>query len=164
MPGSAIGRPYGDIGVALDQIDQTVVDRQLDLNVRVAPWEVAQERRQQVQTQQLAGAPQLLVFAAQMGMLWVLMGDHPGANWSGGSDEDVNRLGAFLGPMSQALADVDVQRAIPPSDLLTGERYGERFAQIVRRWKGEGDYSTPRYRDAATMAALRAAAAVTAAA
>src|SRR5688572_13535209 len=101
---------------------------------------------------------QVLVFAAQMGMLWVPMGDHPGANWSGGGDEDINRLGAFLGPMSQALADVDVQRSIPPSDLLTGERYGERFAQIVCRWKGEGDYTTPRYRDAATTAALRAAA------
>jgi NAD(P)H dehydrogenase (quinone) len=101
---------------------------------------------------------QLLVFAAQMGMLWVPMGDHPGANWSGGGDEDINRLGAFLGPMSQALADVDVQRSIPPSDLLTGERYGERFAQIVCRWKGETEYSTPRYRDAATTAALRAAA------
>src|SRR5512134_1111123 len=37
---------------------------------------------------------QLLVFAAQMGMLWVPMGDHPGANWSGGSNDDLNRLGA----------------------------------------------------------------------
>jgi NAD(P)H dehydrogenase (quinone) len=101
---------------------------------------------------------QLLVFAAQMGMLWVPMGDHPGANWSGGGDEDINRLGSFLGPMSQALADVEVRRSIPPSDLLTGERYGERFAQIVCRWKGEGEYSTPRYRDAATTAAQRAAA------
>jgi NAD(P)H dehydrogenase (quinone) len=102
---------------------------------------------------------QLLVFAAQMGMFWVPMGDHPGANWSGGSDADINRLGAFLGPMSQALADVELARSIPPSDLLTGERYGERFAQVVRHWKRGGDLVTERYADAATMAALRAAAA-----
>lgn len=101
---------------------------------------------------------QLLVFAAQMGMLWVPMGDHPGANWSGGGEDDVNRLGAFLGPMSQALADVDIGRSIPPSDLVTGERYGERFALIVRRWIDGEPYVTPRYTDAASAAALRAAA------
>lgn len=98
---------------------------------------------------------QLLVFAAQMGMLWVPIGDHPGANWTGGGEHDVNRLGSFLGPMSQALADVDVERSIPPADLRTGERYGERFALMVRRWMGEGAYETPRYRDAASAAAMR---------
>jgi multimeric flavodoxin WrbA len=100
---------------------------------------------------------QLLVFAAQMAMFWVPMGDHPGANWSGGGDGDVNRLGAFLGPMSQALADVDVAHSIPSSDLLTGERYGERFASVVRHWRRDGDHVTERLPDAATMAALRAA-------
>lgn len=98
---------------------------------------------------------QLLVFAAQMCMFWVPMGDHPGANWIGGSDEDVNRLGSFLGPMSQSLTDVELARSIPPSDLATGER----LAAIVRHWKREGDYVTERYADVATAAALRAAAA-----
>jgi len=102
---------------------------------------------------------QLLVFAAQMCMLWVPMGDHPGANWSGGSNDDINRLGSFLGPMSQALTDLELARSIPPSDLLTGERYGERFAAIVRHWKRDGDYVTERYADVATAAAMRAAAA-----
>ena len=60
---------------------------------------------------------QLLVFAAQMGMMWVPMGDHPGANWSGGSVEDNNRLGAFLGPMSQAITDLPLENSIPASDL-----------------------------------------------
>jgi NAD(P)H dehydrogenase (quinone) len=99
----------------------------------------------------------LLVFAAQMGMLWVPMDDNPGANWSGGSEQDVNRLGAFLGPMSQALADEAVDRSIPPSALVTGERYGERFALIVRRWADGQPYVTPRFRDAATTAAMAAA-------
>lgn len=98
---------------------------------------------------------QLLVFAAQMGMMWVPMGDHPGANWSGGSDADHNRLGAFLGPMSQSLADIDPLEATPPSDLETGERYGRRFAEIVRHWTREGDYRTERVADLATMAALK---------
>lgn len=106
---------------------------------------------------------QLLVFAAQMGMLWVPMGDHPGANWSGGGDTDINRLGAFLGPMSQALTDLELAHSMRASDLLTGERYGERFAAIVRHWKREGDYATERFVDVATTAALRAAAVSTAA-
>jgi multimeric flavodoxin WrbA len=99
---------------------------------------------------------QLLVFAAQMGMMWVPMGDHPGANWSGGGADDNNRLGAFLGPMSQALSDLPLQESIPASDLRTGERYGERFASIVRHWKGEGRHVTERVADLATAAALRA--------
>ena len=100
---------------------------------------------------------QLLVFAAQMGMMWVPMGDHPGANWSGGSADDNNRLGAFLGPMSQAMTDLPLEESIPASDLRTGERYGERFASIVRHWKRDGEYVTDRVADLATAAALRAA-------
>lgn len=100
---------------------------------------------------------QLLVFAAQMGMIWVPMGDHPGANWSGGGAEDINRLGAFLGPMSQSLADVSVDSATPPSDLITGERYGERFARIVRKWADGAEYATDRTADLATTAARKAA-------
>lgn len=102
---------------------------------------------------------QLLVFAAQMGMIWIPMGDHPGANWSGGGEHDVNRLGSFLGPMSQSLTDVPLAQATPESDLITGERYGERFARIVRHWKREGDYATDRVKDKATAAALKYAAA-----
>jgi len=102
---------------------------------------------------------QLLVFAAQMGMIWAPMGDHPGANWSGATEADVNRLGSFLGPMSQSLADVPVESATPPADLITGERYGERFSRIVRRWADGAPYETERVADLATSAARRAAAA-----
>lgn len=98
---------------------------------------------------------QLLVFAAQMGMLWVPMGDHPGANWTGGGVEDFNRLGSFLGPMSQSMADIEPGDSLQRSDLVTGERYGKRFAEIVRHWKREGDYEVERFHDAATMAAVR---------
>ncbi|MDZ4299016.1 MAG: flavodoxin family protein [Moraxellaceae bacterium] len=99
---------------------------------------------------------QLLVFAAQMAMMWIPMGDHPGANWSGGGMEDDNRLGAFLGPMSQAMTDLPLADSMFESDLRTGHRYGERFAQIVRHWTREGDYATERVTDRATAAAMRA--------
>lgn len=94
----------------------------------------------------------LLTYAAQMGMFWVPMGDHPGANWSGADRDDVNRLGAFLGPMAQSDSDAPEHQAPTPGDLLTAERYGERFALIVRHWLREGDYVTPRTRDAAAAA------------
>lgn len=96
----------------------------------------------------------LLTYAAQMAMIWVPMGDHPGANWSGASQSDVNRLGSFLGPMAQSDADAD---GAPESDLATARRYGARFAAIVRHWKREGDYVTERAFDKATVAALNKA-------
>jgi NAD(P)H dehydrogenase (quinone) len=96
----------------------------------------------------------LLTYAAQMGMLWVPMGDHPGANWSGADRDGVNRLGSFLGPMAQSDSD---GTSPTPGDLRTAERYGERFALIVRHWLREGDYATPRMRDAAATAAFRKA-------
>jgi NAD(P)H dehydrogenase (quinone) len=97
----------------------------------------------------------LLTYAAQMGMFWVPMGDHPGANWSGAKHDDVNRLGAFLGPMAQSDSDAADETAPSPGDLLTAERYGERFARIVQHWVREADYVTPRVRDAAATAAFR---------
>jgi hypothetical protein len=48
---------------------------------------------------------QLAVFAAQMGMIWVGVGDPPGNNWSGGSADDNNRLGSWLGAMGQSNGD-----------------------------------------------------------
>jgi NAD(P)H dehydrogenase (quinone) len=96
----------------------------------------------------------LLTYAAQMGMFWVPMGDHPGANWSGADRDGINRLGAFLGPMAQSDTDVPHEEAPTPGDLLTAERYGERFALVVRHWMGEGNYVTERAPDAAATAAF----------
>ena len=76
--------------------------------------------------------------------------------FSGGID-DHNRLGAFLGPTSQAITDLPLEASIPASDLRTGQRCGERFASIVRHWRGEGSHVTERVEDLATAAALRAA-------
>jgi len=47
---------------------------------------------------------QLTVFAMQMGMIWVGVGDLPGNNWSGGARSDLNRLGTWVGAMGQSNA------------------------------------------------------------
>ncbi|MBX3504250.1 MAG: flavodoxin family protein [Parvibaculum sp.] len=99
----------------------------------------------------------LLTYAAQMGMFWVPMGDHPGANHAEASQDDINRLGAFLGPMAMSEPDSDPSQFPTPGDILTAERYGERFASVVRHWTREGNYVTPRAVDAAATAALKKA-------
>lgn len=77
----------------------------------------------------------LAVFAAQMGMIWVGVGDPPGNNWSGGSRNDVNRLGTWLGAMSQSNGDRPANEEPPASDRSTAERFGCRVALIARRLK-----------------------------
>ncbi|MEV7025344.1 flavodoxin family protein [Kitasatospora sp. NPDC093558] len=87
---------------------------------------------------------QLAVFGAQMGMQWIGVGDMPGNNWSGGTRDDVNRLGSWLGLMSQSHADKGPEQAGSPGDLITAERYGERIARLAQRWVNAVPYETPR--------------------
>lgn len=76
---------------------------------------------------------QLAIFAAQHQMLWVSLGLMPGNNNSKGSVNDLNRLGSFLGVMSQANADQGGEDIIQ-SDRLTAEHLGERVGQSTVRW------------------------------
>jgi multimeric flavodoxin WrbA len=87
---------------------------------------------------------QLSVFAAQLGMQWIGVGDMPGNNWSGGSRDDVNRLGSWLGLMSQSHADLGPEDAGSRGDLITAERYGERIARLAQRWVHGAPYETSR--------------------
>src|ERR1700757_3373941 len=84
---------------------------------------------------------QLSVFAMQMGMIWVGVGDLPGNNWSGGARSDLNRLGSWVGAMGQSNADED-----KPSigDIDTAERLGARIALITRRVKDGVGFETER--------------------
>ena len=84
----------------------------------------------------------LVVFAAQMGMVWVPQCEPPGNNLSTKSVNDVNRLGSWLGVMSQSNGDQPAGVAPPASDLLTAEKHGARFARMLQHWKREGDYVT----------------------
>lgn len=84
---------------------------------------------------------QLMVFAMQMGMIWVGVGDLPGNNWSGGTRDDLNRLGTWVGAMGQSHAD---EGAPSLGDLDTAERFGNRIALICRRFHDGIAYETER--------------------
>jgi|SRR5215469_15771959 len=84
---------------------------------------------------------QLMVFAMQMGMLWIGLSDLPGNNWSGGSRTDLNRLGTWVGAMGQSNAD----EATPSiGDIDTAERLGHRVALICRRFCDGTEFATER--------------------
>jgi NAD(P)H dehydrogenase (quinone) len=89
---------------------------------------------------------QLNIFAMQMGMIWVGVGDGPGNNWSGGSVNDINRLGSWLGAMAQSDGDQNSTESPRESDLETARRYGVRVASITQKWLGEGDYKTEKFK------------------
>jgi NAD(P)H dehydrogenase (quinone) len=85
---------------------------------------------------------QLMVFAMQMGMIWVGVSDLPGNNWSGGSRNDLNRLGTWVGAMGQSNADELVPSA---GDIETAERLGHRVALICRRFCDGTAFKTERF-------------------
>ncbi|MBI3140557.1 MAG: flavodoxin family protein [Rhodocyclales bacterium] len=77
---------------------------------------------------------QLMVFAAQHGMLWVSLGLMPGNNNSNGSVHDLNRLGSYSGAMAQSNADQGAD-AMLESDLQTARHLGARVAELAARLK-----------------------------
>ena len=93
----------------------------------------------------LATLLQLAVFAMQMGMIWVGIGDLPGNNWSGGARSDLNRLGTWMGAMGQSHADEDAPSI---GDIDTAERLGNRVALITRRIKDGIPFATERLTEA----------------
>jgi multimeric flavodoxin WrbA len=74
---------------------------------------------------------QFAILAAQHGMHWVNLGLPPGNNHSKGAEQDLNRLGFFLGAGAQSNADEGPEVSPPQSDLLTAEYLGERVAQVA---------------------------------
>jgi multimeric flavodoxin WrbA len=79
----------------------------------------------------LATLQQLAIFAAQHGMHWIALGLPPGNNSSTGSEQDLNRLGFFLGAAAQSNADQGADVAPSESDLRTAEHLGQRVAQTA---------------------------------
>ena len=84
----------------------------------------------------LSSLIQIALFAAQHGMHWVNLGLPPANNSSTGSQEDLNRLGFFLGAGAQSNADEGPDVAPPAADLKTAEHLGRRVTittiQFVR--------------------------------
>lgn len=79
----------------------------------------------------LATLQQLAIFAAQHGMHWIALGLPPGNNSSTGSEQDLNRLGFFLGAAAQSNADQGADVAPSVSDLRTAEHLGQRVANTA---------------------------------
>jgi multimeric flavodoxin WrbA len=77
---------------------------------------------------------QLFIFAQQHGMWWMGPGLMPGNNHSGGSVEDLNRLGCQWGAMAQSNADQGAD-AMQESDLKTAAALGQRIAEATLRFK-----------------------------
>lgn len=75
---------------------------------------------------------QLVIFAAQMGMIWVPLKLLGGNYSSQGSEEDLNRMAGYLGVMAQANIDEPSDIAPPLSDIRTAEIHGEHIAQVTR--------------------------------
>ncbi len=75
---------------------------------------------------------QLATYAAQHGMLWVSLGLLPGNNNSKGSEEDLNRLGGFLGALAQSNADEGPDKGPSRSDLATARHLGQRVAEQAK--------------------------------
>lgn len=67
------------------------------------------------------------VLAAQHGMLWVNLDLLPGS-----TDSDLNRLGGWLGALSQCPGDRE-PTGMNEADLATGRHLGTRVAHVARR-------------------------------
>jgi NAD(P)H dehydrogenase (quinone) len=78
---------------------------------------------------------QMVIFAAQMGMIWVPVPVIGGHYSSKSSEGDLNRLAGYLGIMAQANSDQDVPDVPPRSDHLTAEIHGEFFARTAQQLK-----------------------------
>jgi multimeric flavodoxin WrbA len=76
---------------------------------------------------------QFAVFAGQMGMHWVNLGLPPGNNVSTGSEQDLNRLGFFMGAGAQSNYDEGPEVTPPDSDLRTAEHLGRRVAEVTQQ-------------------------------
>jgi len=90
----------------------------------------------------LATLQQFSVFAAQHGMHWVSLGLHPGNNSSKGTEQDLNRLGIFLGAGSQSNADEGADVVPPEADLKTAEHLGRRVATTTLQFV-RGRFASP---------------------
>ncbi len=78
---------------------------------------------------------QFAVFAAQHGMIWAGNAMMPGYNRKGSTPEDLNRIGSFIGLMTQSNADEGPDVVPPSADRKTAELFGKRVAEVAVRWR-----------------------------
>jgi len=89
----------------------------------------------------LATLIQLALFAAQHGMHWVNLGLPPANHSTTGSENDLNRLGFWLGAGAQSNTDQGPEVAPPEADVRTAEHLGRRVAEVTLQWvRGRNGY------------------------
>ncbi|WP_426568522.1 flavodoxin family protein [Streptomyces canus] len=71
------------------------------------------------------------ILAAQLGMHWVSLGLLPGWNSSTASENDLNRLGVFLGAAAQTNVD-EGPDGVHKADVATAEHLGRRVAETAK--------------------------------
>jgi NAD(P)H dehydrogenase (quinone) len=74
----------------------------------------------------------LAVFAAQHHMHWVNLGLGAGWNSATGSENDLNRLGFWLGAAAQTDVDANAE-GVHPADVQTCHHLGYRVAMVTRQ-------------------------------
>jgi hypothetical protein len=74
----------------------------------------------------------LAVFASQHHMHWVSLGLGAGWNSAAGSENDLNRLGFWLGAAAQTDVDANADD-VHPSDVQTCRHLGFRVAMVTRQ-------------------------------
>lgn len=79
----------------------------------------------------LATLIQIALFAAQHGMYWISLGLPPGNHSSTGSEDELNRLGFFLGAGAQSNTDEGPESVPPEADLATARYLGRRVAEAT---------------------------------
>jgi NAD(P)H dehydrogenase (quinone) len=91
----------------------------------------------------------LAVFAAQHHMHWVNLGLGTGWNSASGSEDDLIRLGFWLGAGAQTDVDADSD-GVHPSDVRTCHHLGHRVALVTRQLNLGRAASTPAASSATT--------------
>jgi len=79
---------------------------------------------------------QLNLFAMQHGLIWVGLGLVDGNDASDKTNDNLNRLGSYLGAMAQANTDQGIEGMLE-SDLATARHLGRRVACAARGWNRE---------------------------
>jgi NAD(P)H dehydrogenase (quinone) len=83
----------------------------------------------------------LAIFAAQHHMHWVNLGLGAGWHSAAGSENDLNRLGFWLGAGAQTDVDANPDQ-VHPSDVQTCRHLGQRVAVVTRQFN-IGQSATP---------------------
>ncbi len=125
-----IGGPAARFKLFIEQLAGEVWVKRLWTNKIAAGFTVSAGRS----GDKLACLEQMVMYASQLGMIWVPMRITGGNYSTKGSEQDLNRMAGYLGVMAQANIDEPPELAPPPADILTAELHGEHVATVTRQY------------------------------